>query len=123
MSRTTSSASSDTGPPILVPKKEPRATNTGTKAFPICNDAGMKEVATSTEELTNMCFPEKFSLIGAPVSGCVGSSALAPSYQGPCKGGSREKQSVSKVHHFGVTHAHTLYLSSPSRDIIVDAVL
>ena len=46
-------------------KKEARAANTGTKVFPICNDAGMKELSTSSEELRSLCFPATFSLVEA----------------------------------------------------------
>ena len=51
--------------PNLLVEKEERAANTGTKVFPICNDADMKDLSTSTEELRSLCFPASFSLIEA----------------------------------------------------------
>lgn len=51
--------------PLYVETKGARAANTGTKVFPICNDAGMKELSTSSEDLRTLCFPATFSLIEA----------------------------------------------------------
>lgn len=52
-------------PTIVVETKGERDPNTGTKVFPICNDADMKDLSTSTEELSSLCFAPSFSLIEA----------------------------------------------------------
>jgi len=45
--------------------KEARSSDTGTKVFPVCNYAEMKEQSTSVEELRKLCFPASFSLYEA----------------------------------------------------------